>query len=219
MTIEERLERLEGQNTILKACLVALAGVSLACIFLGLFGVFGGSAAPDQEPVPDIMRAKAFHVVGDDGRVLIKLEDTSGLGASLAGTITTLNGNGQELVRLTATTTGEGVVTTTNGEGQELVKLTATTDGKGVVTTTNGKGQELIRLGATKGGRGSVTTMNSEGQELVGLSATEDGRGAVTTRNGKGQELVRLTATDDGRGAVLALDPSSVQAAGILTSR
>ena len=59
-------------------------------------------AATAKDAVPDVVKAKAFHVVGKDGAVLVKLEDTFGLGGGL-GTVTTLNGKGQDLVSLGAT--------------------------------------------------------------------------------------------------------------------
>ncbi len=158
MNIEQRLDRLERQNRRLKGGL----GLLLLTVVVGLLLGFAG-----QEKVPDVVKAKAFHVVTDDGKVLLKLEDTLGLG--IAGTLTAMNGKGQILVRLAATTGGEGAVVTMNGKGQELVSLMATTDGEGMVTTLDGKGQALVRLVATARGEGGVLVHDPSGKKSPGV--------------------------------------------------
>ena len=60
MTIEQRLERLERQNRWLKC---GVASLVLAVLVAGIVGATG------QERVPDLVKAKAFHVVGKDGKV------------------------------------------------------------------------------------------------------------------------------------------------------
>ncbi len=235
MTIEERLDRLERQNHRLKGGLGLLL---LTVVAVGVLGFAG------QDKVPDVVKAKAFHVVGKDGTVLVKLEDSLGTGAGLFGTVMTmnskgqtlvelavsqtadegevrtLNGKGQELVRLATTIAGHGAVLTTNSKGQTLVALGVSNDGgHGVVRTLNDKGQTLVRLAAiNEGGHGAVSTMNSKGQELVRLMATADG-GMVYTMNDKSQALVMLWATAGGEGAVTVFDPSGRERPFVLTTR
>ena len=56
--------------------------------------------ASQQAAIPDVVKARAFHVIGKDGTALVKLEDTIGDGIGFAGTIRTYDGKGQELVEL-----------------------------------------------------------------------------------------------------------------------
>ena len=95
MTVEQRLERLERQNRHLKGGLGLLL---LTVIVGGLMGFAG------QGKLPDVVKAKAFHVVTDDGTVLVKLEDSFASGLGLAGTVVTLDREGQQLVRLGVST-------------------------------------------------------------------------------------------------------------------
>ncbi len=185
MTIEERVERLERQNRHLRLGFVGVVLVA-ATIFTG---------AAQRETVPDVVKAKAFHLVTDDGKTLVKIEDTKGLGFGIGGTVTTYAGN-----------------------GTELVKLTTTTGGAGMVTTLDGKGQKLASLRATGGGQGAVVTYSSKGQKLVELGATSRG-GAVTTFNGQGKDLIRLGVTTDGTGLVGVFDPSGRNRRGVLATR
>ncbi len=184
MTLEERLARLERQNRWMKCGLALLLVVGVAAGLLGF---------SSQDAVPDVVKARAFHVVGKDGKLLVKLEDV-GTGADVAGQVTTLNSKGQELVYLGSTTDGNGVVTTLNGKGQDLVQLTATRDGKGMVRTLNGKGQAIVRLGVMACGAGSVTTLNGKGREVVDLTTMKDGRGAVAIYDPSGVRGARILA-------------------------
>ena len=86
MTIEERLDRLEAQNRHLRLVL-ALA------VVVGTVGLIMGQAG--QDTIADVVRARAFHVVSEDGTPLVKVEYTFGVGVGLAGTVTTINGKGQ----------------------------------------------------------------------------------------------------------------------------
>ena len=131
MTVEDRLDRLERQNKLLKAGLVSLLAVVMVA---GLF------AFTQPEQIPDVVQARAFHVVGKDGTVLVKLEDTLGFGAGIAGTLRTFDSEGRELVSLGATVEGEGMVTTMNGKGQELVSLGVLKDGSGGVAAFDPSG-------------------------------------------------------------------------------
>ncbi len=132
MNMEERLARLERQNRFLLLVLVAVTGA---------FAV-----AATEDGVPDVVRAKAFHVVGKDGAVLVKL------GAS---------------------TDGYGMVATLDPKGQKLVILTSTTtDGEGTVITLNGKGQKLVELGVRKSGQGVVATYDPASIEARGVYTT-----------------------------------------------
>ncbi len=208
LTVDERLDRLERQNRRLKAWLASLLVVAVAAGLLGF-------AQPDS--VPDVVEARAFHVVGKDGAVLVKLEDTLGTGRGLAGTITTLNGEGKQLVRLAATENGDGGVTTMNGEGKVLVTLAAK-EGAGTVGTWNGEGKILVALMANEGA-GAITTLNEEQETVVMLGATKAGDGVVQTMNREGKELIRLSAARNGAGAVGTFDPSGKRAPGILMPR
>ena len=79
-------------------------------------------AATGMQSVPDVIRAKRFQVVNDAGKVLVGMDSVLHQGVHY-GFVTTLDGKGQTLVELGATTDGEGMVVTENGKGQTLVQL------------------------------------------------------------------------------------------------
>ena len=105
-----------------------------------------GIVLPILGALPDVVKAKAFHVVGKDGAVLVAL----GVMKS-----------------------GEGVVTTKNGKGKHLVTFGVTEDGgEGAVALYNSKGQELVDLGVRTDGPGMVSTYDPRSIEAVGVLTT-----------------------------------------------
>ena len=181
--------------------------------------------------MPDVIRAKAFQVVDDEGNGLLSLVGLRGAGAVVifdrtgemvvtvgamevdgkrAGLVGTFL-EGRILVQLGfgggSVTDGVrnygGKVMTYNDQEKPVVELGVTKRGQGTVTTWNDQGKELVKLGATKGGRGTVTTSNDQGKEIVKLGATVEGDGTITTFDGQGKQLVDIGIMVDGEGGRL----------------
>ena len=92
-TTEDRIESLENQirrQRRLNICLGALVVVG------------GLMAATGVRSVPDVIRAKKFQVVNEEGKVLVSLENVVGGGVD-NGWIETQTSNGGILARISAT--------------------------------------------------------------------------------------------------------------------
>ncbi|MDA7659974.1 hypothetical protein OAG01_00335 [bacterium] len=218
-TTEDRIENLENQVRRQRRWNIALGAVVV---------VGGLMAAKGIREVPDVIQAKKFEVVNDEGVAVVNLMslngggmiktcDKNGIPTSLivcevdalgrsCGSISTLNGKGRSLVSLGVNASGEGLVITENGKGQALVKIFASKDGGGMVETKNARDQTLVELGATVDGTGLIEIQNGKGGTLVRLGSTASGNGSVSTRNAKGVSLVRITSDSTGSGAVLTQD-------------
>ena len=152
MQNEERINGLETQVRTLKRIVYGFGCLLVAGIVVG---------ATSLQSVPDVLDAKMFRVVNDEGKVIVELSNLIGGGVD-NGMLVTRNSEGQTLVELSAGP-GGGMVTTQNGKGQELVRLGASPGG-GIVITENGKGQTLVRLGCYTGLNGGyVETFTSTG--------------------------------------------------------
>ena len=74
------------------------------------------------------VKAKAFHLVGEDGNVLVRLSNLNGNGA-----VFTHNAKGERIVTLGAAgEEGHGMVVTRDAEGRALARISAE-EGKGFV--------------------------------------------------------------------------------------
>ena len=171
---------------------------------LGALVVVGGlMAATAERSVPDVIQAKKFEVVNEEGVAVVKIHSFQGGGViwgfdkKRVPTFCVTTQTGTDGVSL-------GTVTTMNGRGQKLVELGVDTEMNGSVITKGGKGGTLVQLGSGPSG-GAVTTKNGNGGTLVQITANSNG-GAVTTQNGKGGSLVLIAADRNGGGAVLAQD-------------
>ncbi|MCL4211293.1 MAG: hypothetical protein KJZ68_11600, partial [Phycisphaerales bacterium] len=109
MTLEARIDRLERQNRSLRA---GLGVAGLALLVGGLLGL-----ARQPQPAPDVIKARAFHLVREDGTILLKLEDTYGRNEGVSGTITVFNGKENPVFRVGATPGGHGTAKTFNRDG------------------------------------------------------------------------------------------------------
>ena len=204
MTIEERIGRVEKKYRFV---------LSLLFIFctLVLLDLVVRYRVPAE--APDVIRAKNFEVLNDEGRLAARL------GANLhGGGIAIFNVKGMPLVNIGLTAGGYGAVTTFNGEGRELVQLGAMEGGYGAVTTFSSEGKELVTLAATVDGDSSISAYNAEGKRIARLGAREGGDGSISTFNSEGKELVALVL-EDGRGVVMVYDPTGSAQPGALATQ
>ena len=91
MTVEQRLECLERQNRRIRMGIALFVAVIAAGFMIG--------QVKQDDDVAELIRARAFHVVSEDGEPLVKIEDTHGHNRGAGGTITTLSGEGGETHR------------------------------------------------------------------------------------------------------------------------
>ena len=175
MQNEERINGLETQVRTLKRIVYGFGCLLVAGIVV---------SATSVQTVPDVIQAKKFEVVNDEGKVIVELSNLKGGGVD-NGKLVTRTSEGQTLVKLSAGS-GGGTVRTENGEGQTLVRLSSSPDGEGTITTENGKGQTLVTLSSSPDGEGVVITQNGKGQNLVKLEVYEGG-GIIMTINDKGE--------------------------------
>ena len=179
---EQRMESLEKQVRRQRRWNLALGAVI----------VVGGSlAATSPRSVPEVIQAKKFEVVNDQGQVVVLMNAVDHDGEQF-GFVTTRGEGGRTLVELGVTVKGEGLVKTQNGRGGDLVSLTANAEGNGLIKTENGKGGTLVAIAASVDGEGVVKTQNGSGGVLVQLGTTVEGEGMVKTQNGKGGTLVKI---------------------------
>ena len=101
-------------------------------------------ALAQDDEIPWVVRAYNVVVVDFQGNELVRLGPVGGLAGSLGGR-------------------GPGSVTTYDGEGNQLVSLWATTGGGGAVRIFDRKGNDLVSLGATEDGEGVIATYNRAG--------------------------------------------------------
>lgn len=151
-TIESRIERLERQVSRQR---LVITGLVTVCLVLGAGSTIQYALAAEDE-VAEVVKARAFHVVDDEGVLLAE--------------VATLGGAG-----IVATYAGKDLTQTAMGSGDE---------GGGYITCFNKKGEIQVNLGGDQDG-GQVVTHAASGNPRVLLSGDEKG-GTVSTFNAEG---------------------------------
>ena len=153
MDVEQRLNRLEWQNRRLKNLMftIILAGISLLVM---------GQAAPPK--VHDVLNAKDFRVIGNDGKLKIRLwsDNTSGI-IVVSGT------SGRPEVTIGAT------------------KLGGTID----VKNSSGRGRNMLAISTNDAGDGSLILFDRNGVKSMSISIDRDGEGRLVKYNRIGKPI------------------------------
>lgn len=177
MDIEKRVEALERANRryriVLGCALFAVCGMAI----LG----FG------KNQVPDKIQAKAFEVVGDEGKILARVSTLDGQGA-----ITTYNPKGEILVDLVPTQSGAGGIVVYDGTGKQTIVLTDVSGGGGSLLINNNKGQKVLSLGRNTNQGGSVTTYNQNNKRILLLTGDTAEAGVLLTYDNDDKQTGRL---------------------------
>ena len=151
-------------------------------IVLGTAVIAGGLSAAARVPTaPEVIQAKAFEVVNDEGKTVVTLRSSKGSGVIM---------NHDRVGRRTF------LVSNAEGEGGVF---------RGQVRTLNADGKSLVRLGATDGGEGVLTTHGAEGRQVVRIGAA-DGSGIVGIRDRHGHALAMIAEGLEGGGVFTAFE-------------
>ena len=137
-----RIESLETQVRTLKRMLFGV---------FGLVVVGGLLSATTLQSVPDVVQAKKFEVVNDEGKVFVRISGMSTQPNSIkshqdGGIISTYDSQGKNLILMGMNMHGSGGIQTMNNKGQTLVALGTNPSGEGTVITENGKGEKTSTL-------------------------------------------------------------------------
>lgn len=149
-TIESRISRIESQLKLYRGLTVLLLIAVAALLGLGA----------GQTP-PEVIRAKRFEMVNDEGIALVAMRPTS-----LGGAIGVFTAKGAVAAVLTTDESGGGLLNILSGQGRNGVLMlgsNADTTG-GAVTVYNNEEREIITLRPSPLGHGIVGAWDGHGK-------------------------------------------------------
>lgn len=146
----------------------------------------------NRKTAPDVIEAKAFHVVDDAGNVLVELNKEDG-----NGQISTFTPTNKRLVSMFTTDDGAGGINTYGKDGNVIFKVTNNTGGGGYMALFNSGKQEIAELGVTNTESGYFKLNDRSGNKQVWMTYTQDGGGYLSLSKG-GQEMIRFSTPDAG---------------------
>jgi len=145
-----------------------------------------------KNDVPDLVKAKAFQVVDDNGKVLLLLNKEKG-----NGQMATYSSSGERLVRLFTSDGGAGAINTFDANGTLNFKVTRTTEGGGYMALYNSVEKEIMEVGVTRSNSGYFQVNDDQANKLVWLTRTSGGGGYMSLSN-KGTETLVMSTPEVG---------------------
>ncbi len=173
MNVELRLAKLERTSRYSRFAAVALGLTLVAITAMGF--------AKDADKIPDVIRARRFEVVNEQGTPQVSLWHVRDGGA-----IATHNSQGEARAGMMALDEGGGIATF-DAKGRKAVVIATTEELGGTIITYDGEGGKLVSIGVTEGGQGIVATFDGKGGKLVRIGTTVGGEGAIATFNRAGE--------------------------------
>ena len=125
--------------------------------------------------VPDLIKAKAFQVVDDDGNVLCLLNKEKN-----NGSVYTYSANGTKLVQLFTSVGGAGAINTFAGNGKLNFKVTQITDGGGYMALYNSDQNEILEAGSIIGNAGYLQVNDHNAKKIAWITEVKDGGGSLS---------------------------------------
>ena len=153
-------------------------------IALGALVVVGGlMAATAERSVPDVIQAKKFQVVNDEGKLVVLLKaDTNG------GSLTIANNKGKLVAGINADADG-GNFRIRNKDGKTAALIDGDPTG-GSLNIFNKERKTVALIAAGKDG-GVLSIVNKDGEGVALIAADANGNGAMQTYDSNG----RVTST------------------------
>lgn len=182
-SLEQRVAQLEKNLRLYRFGLTGIVIIA-ACLLVMSFN--------NKKTAPDVLEAKAFHVVDDRGNVLVEINKEDG-----NGQLSTFTPSGKRLVSLFTTDGGSGGLNTFGKGGNVLFKVTNTTEGGGYMALYNAATQEIAEMGVTTAESGYFKLNDRNGKKQVWMTYTQDGGGYLSLSN-DGQELIRFSTPSVG---------------------
>jgi hypothetical protein len=141
----------------------------------------------EKTSAPDVIQAKSFQVVNDDGKIIAELNRENE-----NGQLSLFKPTGDRIVSLFTSNSGSGGINTFDENGEVIFKVTSTTGGGGYMGLYNSFGVEVAELGVTNQESGYLSINDDAGDKLAWITYTQDGGGYFSLSN-KGTETFRFS--------------------------
>ena len=189
-TLEKRLEMLEQKLRIYQIVffiLVLPAGFLLITAF------------NKKKTAPDLIQAKEFQVVDDNGKVYASMKQHDNY-----CDFKIYNEGGTQIIRLTESSNGYGAVMTSSKNGTPAVNIMGVSGNVGgSVNVFNQYGKVIDEFGATTKGTGYLGIYSSNGNEMFKVTNTKENDGGwLGLYNAANKNMIVLSNTNDNDGVV-----------------
>ncbi|HVT85924.1 MAG TPA: hypothetical protein VHD35_12040 [Chitinophagaceae bacterium] len=200
-TLEQRMEKLEK-----KLRLYQLAFISI--LLTGGFLIVSGFNKKNQ--VPDLIQAKGFQVVDDQGRALVSLKSYDN-----AGNIRLYDQNGTTLLEAYQNDAGAGAILTKSKDSKYSCYIGTYNNGAGQIKVYNSSEKAVDEIGSTVSDYGYFGVNNASENTILSVSSTANGDGVVSVFNRYKNRICILGPDDYGNGVLNVMNSSGQNMNGV----
>lgn len=193
-TLEQRMEKLEKRLRFYQIAFIAI-------LLAGGFFIVSGFNKKSQ--VPDLIQAKGFQVVDDQGRALVSLKN-----GGTAGEIAIYDQAGTKLLNFYRTSSGTGGIITKSQNNRFACYIGAYTNGSGQIKVYNTQEKAVDEIGSTTSDNGYFGVMNNKETEILSITSTANSDGIVSVYNRFKNRIAVLGPDDNGNGVLNVLNSS-----------
>ncbi|MBS1931762.1 MAG: hypothetical protein JST72_11790 [Bacteroidetes bacterium] len=201
--LEQRMEKLEKK---LRLYQIAFISILLA----GGFLVVSGFNKKNQ--VPDLIQAKAFQVVDDQGRALVSLKKDNN---NNAGNIRLYDQNGTTLLDIYQNDAGAGALLLKSKNSKNTCYIGSYNNGSGQIKVYNSNEKAVDEIGSTTSDNGYFGVNNFEGNNILSVTSSKNADGIVSVFNRNKNRICVLGPDDNGNGVLNVLNSSGQNMNGV----
>src|SRR5579862_381376 len=151
-----RLRKLEKSQARYRVAFLSTAAIAVLLFITGA-----------GKRMDDLIQAKTFEVVNDEGKVLARLSSASG-----KGDIRLYRADGNPLVTIGSSTDNSGRVDIFNADGKVALTLaTSANNGAGMLIVNTSSGARAVQIGTSSNNQGGVWIYNAD-QKLIAVMST-----------------------------------------------
>ena len=169
-----RLHRLEKSQMRYRVAFLATAAFATALCLMGA-----------KRHAEDLVQAKSFEVVNDEGKVFARFSSVEG-----KGELRTFKSDGTPLVNVSSSVDNSGRVDVFSATGKPMISLSSSSAGAGSIVLNNNAGSTSVQLGANSQNHGGMWVYNADnkliavvttsGTSADGVAETYDAQGKKT---------------------------------------
>ncbi|MCC7401181.1 MAG: hypothetical protein IT214_06820 [Chitinophagaceae bacterium] len=200
-TLEQRMGKLEKKLRFYQISIITI-------LLAGGFFIVSGFNKKNQ--VPDLIQAKGFQVVDDQGRALISLKSYDN-----AGNIRLYDQNGTALVEIYQNDTGSGSMLTKSKSSKYSCYIGSYNNEAGQIKVYNSNQKDVDEIGSTLSEYGYLGVNNASENNILSVSSTSNGDGVVSVYNRYKNRICILGPDDSGNGLLNVMNNSGQNMNGI----
>jgi hypothetical protein len=151
-----RLRKLEKSQSRYRIAFLFTTAIAVGLCLLGA-----------KHRTDDLLQAKSFEVVNDDGKVLARLSSVEG-----KGEMRLFKADGTPLVNVYSSVDNTGRVDLFNAGGKPMISMSSSSTGAGSIIVNNSSSNLSVQLASNSLNHGGIWVYNADGKKIAVITSS-----------------------------------------------